>query len=156
MKLLRRAQHREWSGLEEALSIFWFGFLHMIVFFLGFEAFMVKLKVVSMVLDDKNEELHALITIGIFLNQMLGVVQLQVFLNDRLFHFIFGGVDNYINKSEAILRHVWEAGIQYKAWKACSGYRFRWLRFCCLMLSFGDTDFQRLVLEDRRLITLIP
>eukprot|EP00409_Alexandrium_fundyense_P004161 CAMPEP_0185902422 /NCGR_PEP_ID=MMETSP0196C-20130402/1670_1 /TAXON_ID=2932 /ORGANISM="Alexandrium fundyense, Strain CCMP1719" /LENGTH=91 /DNA_ID=CAMNT_0028621269 /DNA_START=1 /DNA_END=276 /DNA_ORIENTATION=+ len=54
----------------------------------------------------------------LFLNQMLGIVQLNLYTNQRLFRFIFGGVDNFVDKSEQRRMRVWNASFQKAAWEA--------------------------------------
>merc|ERR1712190_648110 len=76
--------------------------------------------------------------------QILGIVQLGIYVRSRLFLFIFGGEDGVLQPYEKALKSVWNAMLMRKIWQENSIPRF-----CAILLSFDDMDFQRLALNDR-------
>lgn len=119
--------------------------LRLLYLFFGAEAFLVKFRIAAHELSEASESLRSFVPIFMFLNQMLGIVQLNLYTNDRLFRFIFGGVDNYVDRSERRRMRVWNASFQKAAWdifKSAPG------RYLALSLTFSDVDFQRMVLDE--------
>mmetsp|Transcript_6038 Transcript_6038/g.6480 ORF Transcript_6038/g.6480 Transcript_6038/m.6480 type:complete len:103 (-) Transcript_6038:48-356(-) len=98
-----------------------------------------------MVMLATPESPRILIPMFLFLNQMLGIVQLNLYTNQRLFRFIFGGVDNFVDKSEQRRMRVWNASFQKAAWEA---FKNTPSRFLAISLTFSDVDFQRMVLDE--------
>merc|ERR1712217_362566 len=84
----------------------------------------------------------SLLVIGIFLFQMLNVVNLNWFVRERLFIFIFGGQDGNLDNEEAARADVWNALIAKRIYA-----HFGFWKFLVVMLGFDDYDFQMLVLE---------
>merc|ERR1712086_773717 len=76
---------------------------------IGFDAFLVKLRMVARFADAKVVHTDALLAIAIFLFQMLNVVNLNWFVRERLFIFIFGGQDGNLCNDEAARADVWNA-----------------------------------------------
>merc|ERR1712094_163096 len=76
---------------------------------------------------------------------MIGVVQLNRFANERLFRFIFGGVDNFIDKGEERRMCVWKAALVRRIWDE---YKSKPAQLLAVIITFNDMDFQRLVLDD--------
>merc|ERR1719375_1446314 len=88
---------------------------HFIMAYFGFEAFLVKIGRVPAPGVGPTASLgfwanrRSAVQVAVFLNQILGVVQLNVFTEERLFQFIFGGTDNFIGPHEKRRKFVWEA-----------------------------------------------
>merc|ERR1712232_802144 len=82
----------------------------------------------------------------LFLNQMLGVVQLDRYTIARLEEFIFGGEDNDISPGEEAVMKAWTARLFETIWADHVP-----LRAFALSISFNDADFQRLMLNERRI-----
>mmetsp|Transcript_98382 Transcript_98382/g.228146 ORF Transcript_98382/g.228146 Transcript_98382/m.228146 type:complete len:363 (+) Transcript_98382:61-1149(+) len=122
-----------------------FVFLRLLYLFVGAEAFLVRFRITAEQLSDAQSSAWSLIPIFLFLNQALGIVQLNLFTNRRLFQFVFGGVDSFIDKPEERRMRVWNAAFQKAAWDSCKGAPHR---FLALSLTFNDVDFQRLVLTN--------
>lgn len=111
----------------------------------GFEAFIVKFRAAAESLHLATTNPKHVILLLLFLNQMMGIVQLNIFTNQRIFQFIFGGVDNYVDDGERWRMRVWHAAFQKKCWDSS---RHSFPRFLAVSLTLGDVDFQRLVLDD--------
>jgi len=145
LKNLRTSKEKK-SGAYKLFRVGQFFLQRVFLFAFGFEAFLLKFRDVSSSLSDLHgEEFRAVFRLLIFLNQMLGVVQLNTFSNERLFRFIFGGVDNFIDPSEHRKMCVWKAALVRRIWdefKASPG------KFFAVAITFNDVDFQRLVLDD--------
>jgi len=142
MARLQRSPHRPFKKI---LRLSWFVGIHLIYFFFGAEAFLVKFRITMMVMLATPESPRILIPMFLFLNQMLGIVQLNLYTNQRLFRFIFGGVDNFVDKSEQRRMRVWNASFQKAAWEA---FKNTPSRFLAISLTFSDVDFQRMVLDE--------
>lgn len=112
-------------------------------FILGFDTFLMKLRVVSVVAISPQLTLWAMGPCLQFLVQVLGVVQLGPFVRKRLFIFIFGGEDGILQDSEKELMDCWNALLARRIFETHS---FR--RFMVVMFSFSDEDFQKLVLNE--------
>jgi hypothetical protein len=142
--------HKEWSGKKKmwfrrVTLIPRFVILHLLFLIFGFQAFLVKFRLASRALADLDHQAHGLMQVALFLNQMLGIVSLKLYTKERIFAFIFGGVDNFICDSEAYRMEVWKAAFQRQVWRA-SGCRI--LPYLSVALTFNDVDFQRIVLDE--------
>lgn len=120
--------------------------LHLLV---GFEAFMIKFSLASDEVNAGKNELPVLLTSLAFLNQLLGVVNVQQFSRRRLFIFIFGGEDGFLSKREEAVAATWLGMLAEKMWLHAKGRRGpQWAWFLAVGLSYGDSDFQMLVLNE--------
>lgn len=86
---------------------------------------------------------QALFSILLFVNQVLGVVQVRWMIQLRLFCFIFGGEDSILSDEADAKRRTWLALL---AKEICSVFPMG--KFFAIMLSFSDQDFQLLVLDE--------
>lgn len=120
-------------------------FLH---FFVGFEAFMIKFVHASQEVSTANSELAALFVSVAFLNQMLGVINVHKFSRRRLFVFIFGGEDSFLSEHEERVAATWLGMLAEKMWEAAEHRVPRLAWFLAVALSYGDSDFQKLVLNE--------
>lgn len=102
---------------------------------IGFDTFLVKFRSVCVA--------ESVLVFVAFLNQVLGVVPVQRFTQHRLYIFIFGGEDGVLNSREEAVLQTWQAMLAQRMWRSYSC-----LRFLVMMLTFGDYDFQRLVLNE--------
>lgn len=80
----------------------------------------------------------------IFVKQILGIVQLGMFVRERLFIFVFGGEDSQMQPKEIARKDIWNSLLAMKIFD-----RFGLWRSIAIMLSFDDRDFQRLVLNEQ-------
>merc|ERR1719247_1850760 len=92
--------------------------------------------------DGATLKYNQILAIAIFLFQMLNVVNLNWFVRERLFIFIFGGQDGNLASEEAARSDVWNALIAKRIFQ-----HFGFWRFLIVMSGFDDYDFQMLVLE---------
>uniref|UniRef100_A0A7S1LNE2 Uncharacterized protein n=1 Tax=Alexandrium catenella TaxID=2925 RepID=A0A7S1LNE2_ALECA len=119
-----------------------FVFHRLACFVIGFDAFLLKCR-------ECREFLAGDLTLGdlgallIFLKQVLGIVQLGMFVRDRLFIFIFAGEDGIMQMGEASKKKVWNAMLVREIFRT-----FSLDKAMVVLLSFDDSDFQKLVLND--------
>jgi len=139
---LKGLDQSKWLRKSTALPMF--VLTHMVFFFFGFEAFLVKFRQVNRFLSDTDHQAWAVLQLAMFMNQMLGIVQLKIYTQNRLFKFIFGGVDNHVDVDEQYRQDVWKATFVQRVWEA-SGRRI--FPFLSVLLTFNDEDFQQMVLD---------
>jgi len=87
-------------------------------------------------------DFRTLTTIGSFLVQAMGVVNLNWFVRERLAIFTFAGEDGVLSREETARREVWHALLAKRVYE-----HFGLRMFLVVMLGFDDYDFQRLVLD---------
>merc|ERR1719203_1805876 len=80
----------------------------------------------------------------LFMVQLLGIVQIHIYIQQRLFLFIFGGEEAVLSKRHHAIMLTWQAMLAREMWKKTTI-----IRFMSFMLSFNDFDFQKVVLTDR-------
>lgn len=144
--LMSSCERKKYSKGQIVMHLIIFVLVHIVFFFFGFEAFLVKLGNIYPALEAKHDEIPSLIAVFGFLNQLLGVVPLQVFINERLFKFVFGGPENFMGEKEERRMRVWEAGLQFKAYEK-AGKNVP--KYIAAALTFNDVDFQHCVLDPR-------
>lgn len=142
---MKELQHDKTFWLRRTTMLPCFLLRHLLFFLVGLEAFLVKFRFVARCLGDVNHQGKALFQAVLFLNQMLGVVNVDLFAKRRIFQFIFGGVDNYISLKETSRLRAWKAAFYRSVWMASGG---KLERFLSVALTFSDVDFQQLVLDD--------
>lgn len=146
LSLMKTLKKENKSGAYRLLRTGWFFLQRAFLFAFGFEAFLIKFRDVASGLSDlQGAEFAAICRMAIFMNQMLGVVQLSAFSNKRLFRFIFGGVDNFIDPDEERKMYVWKAALVRRIWDE---FKSSPIKFFAVAITFNDVDFQRLVLDD--------
>merc|ERR1712099_49030 len=92
--------------------------------------------------NEESFRYDSILAITIFLFQMLNVVNLNWFVKERLFIFMFAGQDGNLDNEGAARADVWNALIAKEIYA-----HFGFFRFLVVMLGFDDYDFQMLVLE---------
>jgi len=144
-RMILRLQREGARSFKKLLRVAWFFGLHLLYAFFGAEAFLVKFRIVASEMTRASDDPRTLFQIFLFLNQMLGIVQLNMYTHDRLFFFIFGGVDSYVDKSERKRMRVWNAAFEKSVWDSFENTPGR---FLAVSLTFSDLDFQRMVLDE--------
>lgn len=138
------------------LDLIGFTISRFLALLVGFDAFLVKFSSTATIYLDNTPggeaqgSVAAMIMLGAFLNQILGVVNVTWFVKRRLFIFIFGGEDGYMNEEEELRKRLWNAMLVREMWLRFSD-RHKILhicKFCVMMLSFCDYDFQRMSLKE--------
>merc|ERR1712007_370240 len=87
----------------------------------------------------------------LFLNQLLGVLLLEVMVMKRLFRFVFAGHEGVMSPSEIMKKRTWLANT----------VRTIWLRYesnfdrIALLSTFSDDEFQLLMLEEKKRRTIL-
>jgi len=113
---------------------------------IGFAAFLVKLFDMSLLLSSANIHIaHALYSTFVLLNQVLGIVNLNQMLINRVQLFAFGGSDAQVSKEEGYLLQEYLAMLVERVWLSQSLSTFQKL---AVMLQFCDGDLQELMIEE--------
>lgn len=138
-----------WRGRPGLVICKWLQFLvtRLLCLVIGFDAYLLKLQIAQASFVDRDG--RKLMDLCVFLFQVMGIVQLDLFMRKRLFIFIFGGEDGIMNHREKARKDVWNAMLARAIWRehTCG-------HFFAIMLTFSDFDFQRLVLNERCAETL--
>lgn len=111
---------------------------------IGFDVFVTKCRQNCTMYMMGDLSFWKAIQIQIFLMQMLAVVQLTLFVRNRLFTFIFAGEDCVMQPRESAHKNVWAALLAREIRMS-----FPWPKYLAIMLSFSNEDFQRLVLNEQ-------
>merc|ERR1711881_79955 len=96
--------------------------------------------------DKEQFEFAYFIGAAMLLNQILGLVQLDWMIKERLFRFVFAGEDGIMSRSELVKKDTWNAQIAKTLFTSYSNPVDKFT----MLLTFSDDDFQRLTLHERR------
>jgi len=121
----------------------------------GFDAFLYKFQILAFQFERCNkkdlqdrcagpEVYDTVVFAALFVNQMLGIVQLGWFTKQRIFLFIFAGEDGQMSSKERAIKMTWEAMVCYKSQEIHG-----WIKGMFFWLCFSDSDFQKMVLDDK-------
>jgi len=123
-----------------------------ICFVIGFDSFLVKFReganqfIMSTPESDKKQfQLTCFVGAAMLLNQILGVVQLNWMMKERLFRFVFAGENGIMSSSETVKKDTWNAQIAKKLFTAYTNHVDKFT----MLLTFNDDDFQRLTLHEK-------
>lgn len=110
---------------------------------IGIDAFLFKVRVAYS--DIHKDELGpwSFLSLTMFIVQILGIVQLSMFVRDRIFLFIFGGEDSIMQPAERALKSIWQAMVVRKVCQL-----FEWHKATAILITFDEDDFQKLVLNE--------
>eukprot|EP00929_Paragymnodinium_shiwhaense_P006161 TRINITY_DN10903_c0_g1_i2.p1 TRINITY_DN10903_c0_g1~~TRINITY_DN10903_c0_g1_i2.p1 ORF type:complete len:381 (-),score=32.52 TRINITY_DN10903_c0_g1_i2:482-1624(-) len=140
---ITKSYRRQASGYTSGLLRFLL--FHLALAWLGVDAFTVKLHLIADALHQElTQKEHFLIVAG-FTNQLLRVVQIEEFVRRRLYIFVFSGREGNMTDAEEAARITWEAMLTKQIY-----YSFPLYKFLVIMLSYGDYDFQRLLLVEQQ------
>lgn len=131
-----------------AFPVWLFLFSRAVYGVLGLDAFLSKFHEAARNSEENPYSATALVGLAGFLNQMLGVVQVNRYVRWRLMVYIFGGQDGYIDPKEEVRLLAWHAMLANQIWILSKEKVFSRLWFCAVMLSYSDHDFQRLTLNE--------
>jgi len=139
------------SATCKALGKFLYEFLLVLLcFVVGFDSFLLKLRRVSVYVNkpasDLGTEFWDLLNIVQFAIQILGVVNVQSFVNDRLFQFVFAGEDGVLQSDEKVMVKIWNCLLARQMWRVLSPKSI--VHFIIVGLTYDDYQFQKLVLND--------
>lgn len=124
-------------------SLVWFVFSRLVMCLAGFDAFLIKFRIVSDYINQTDMDRRSLMVAILFIVQVLGAVKINYFTRERLYILIFGGQDGELNADEMQLVKVWEALTVRKIFET-----FGIFKGTIVMLGYDDYDFQTLVLDD--------
>lgn len=138
--------HNAHSRMEKVWAVL--QFLRYLLFLvcalvIGFDAFLVKFRLSIAYVQSTTLTLYDSLAAFTFLFQILGVVNLNWFVKERLFIFIFGGEDGRVDMKEKARWDVWVALIAKKVFD-----EYGVMKGLIVLLAFDDYDFQQLVLDD--------
>lgn len=115
----------------------------LICFVVGVDAFLFKVRVAYQNIHKEDIEFWNLLSVAMFIVQVLGIVQLTMFVRGRIFLFIFGGEDSIMKPAEEALQNVWQAMLVRRIWRS-----FPPLQATAVLITFDEDDFQKLVLNE--------
>merc|ERR1712151_124815 len=95
--------------------------------------------------DKKQFQLTCFVGAAMLLNQILGVVQLNWMMKERLFRFVSAGENGIMSSSETVKKDTWNAQIAKKLFTAYTNHVDKFT----MLLTFNDDDFQRLTLHEK-------
>merc|ERR1712008_57654 len=127
-------------GLEVVLFVLF----RILYFVFGFDAFIVKFRAATDWLSTVS--LMSFLKITIFLNQTLGIVQVERITLQRLLLFIFGGEDNVVSPGEHRLMLAYVARLFERIWSDPLSSHFKAF---VVSMTFRDDDLQRLMLNEQ-------
>merc|ERR1719507_1826011 len=103
----------EGHGHYPKLELAGFFALRVLAAIVGLDAFLVKFRRVAPCAAaaglDSQASRESLVSILMFLNQVLGVVQVGQFVQRRLYVFVFGGEDDDLEEEDELLLATWQA-----------------------------------------------
>jgi len=132
-----------WLHFLGIVHLFAFILSRMFFLIIGFDSFLVKLRITAHYAMAKEATPYSFLMIALFLFQVIGASKMQVFVQERLFLFIFGGKDGQLDHDEKMLVEVWKALLARKIF-----HTYGIARGCIVMLGYDDYDFQYLALDD--------
>ncbi|CAK0811578.1 unnamed protein product, partial [Prorocentrum cordatum] len=142
----RFARHRSLrSRIITALPVLRYCLMCCCCLLLGFDAFLIKSRVVRECLVGDGFDWGNFFQILVYLYQVSGIVSINWIVRERLFIFIFGGELGRPSNDDKILFEVWSTMLAKEIYTE-HGY----LVGTVVMLGFDDFDFQLLVLDDKR------
>lgn len=125
--------------------------LRILFFVVGFDLFCVRFRATWTSVSVTDEELTfmTLVKCVLFVKQVLGIVQVDVLVRERLLLFIFAGEDSVLNSEERSTMLVWHAMVAEEIWIECTAKSrlLGFFKFLIIMMSWSDEDVQKLVLE---------
>ncbi|CAE7428345.1 GIP [Symbiodinium natans] len=121
----------------------WLVLSRIAILLFGLDALMLKCRE-NQPWSEGRISLYKFWMMGIFVKQILGIVQLGMFVRERLFIFVFAGEDSQMQAKEVARKEVWNALLAMKIYQT-----FGLWKSVAIMLSFDDTDFQKLVFNEK-------
>lgn len=134
------------------IDLSWWFFSRTCFAVVGLEAFVIKFVIASREHQSATSTMGSLFVAVAYLNQMLGVVDVNKFAQKRLFTFIFGGEDSFLSPYELKVMKTWQAMLVMYIWRSAKRHKPRVAWFFAVCLSYGDSDFQRLTLNQRTVV----
>jgi len=139
----------EGSYFHAVGRVLWFLIAHMTCFIIGFDAFLVKFRMAEEFINAEELKVRGVLLSFLFLFQLLSIVNLNLFIRDRLFLFLFAGEDGKLSLKEEDTKDVWVALVAREIFKQLGVFQA-----LVIMLSFDDYDYQMLVLDPGKKIEM--
>lgn len=144
---VKEAKAKKKGMMHAMFSLFSWIFTVWFCFIVGFDTFLMKLRVVSAAANSTELNSTVMLSTLQFLIQVIGVVQLGTFVRKRLFVFIFGGEDGILQEDEVVLMETWNALLAKRIFRDLPSWHA-----LAVMSSFSDEDFQGLVLNENEAV----
>lgn len=134
--------------LVKALAKFWS--FRLVCLVIGFDAFLAKYRVASEFINSSEVSVDNMMASLVFVNQLLGIMQVALLIRRRLFVFVFGGADGILENKEQARQVVYNAMLAQYIFKFSQGLGGPVRsRFFVVMMNYTDMDFQTMVLNEK-------
>lgn len=140
------------GALMGSMRVLIFLIVRLVCGLVGFDILLFKLQLVTIAMGASkdpitnvtNDPFALILLSGSFLNQLLGIVQLNFFVKGRIFAFIFAGEDAFLTDAELAIKETWES---FFARAIANDKGATWYQKAAMYLSYSDVDFQQMALE---------
>lgn len=134
---------RRWLAISSIVKFFCFRIFCVLI---GCDAFLIKARAnMDTFINKQHISFGIIVGLTMFLFQIVGIVDVSLFVRARLFQYLFGGTDCIMNSDERATQWFYDAMLAKKIWE-----RHGLFRFTVIMLSFTDYDFQALTLDTKQ------
>jgi len=126
----------------------WFFIKHLACGFAALGAFTIKLLAVALrLLSPQHSWLIRFVSVTGLMLQCMGVLIMEVVLQDRLFLFVFGGQDASYADDEHALKNVYETRVCKQIWMDF-WEQGQFFKAIVMLATFDHYDLQRLIIQD--------
>jgi hypothetical protein len=129
---------------SKVVNLGWIALTRPLALIIGMDCFLVKYRGAAAFIMKKDGEFNDIMGGIIFLNQVLGVVNITYTIKSRLYRFVFGGEDGIMSERELVRQDVWESFVAELMFE-----RYPKHKALAMMLSWCDDDFQMLALNEK-------
>jgi len=134
--------------LAKAMAKFWS--FRLVCLVIGFDAFLAKYRVASEFINSSEVSVDNMMASLVFVNQLLGIMQVALLIRRRLFVFVFGGADGILEIKEQARQVVYNAMLAQYIFQFSQGLGGPAAsRFFVVMMNYTDMDFQTMVLNEK-------
>lgn len=137
--VLSYKQHR-----ERDLQLLYLFISRSLALAVGLDCFLMKYRQAEIFIMTQDFSWRNVGAAAIFMNQVLGVVQISRNVKRRLYRFIFAGEDGIMTKNEEVRQDVWDAMVAHLIFR-----RFPLHQALAMMISWNDNDFQKVALNEK-------
>jgi len=139
------------EGFQTLLVTLFFVLTRMLVGAMAVAAFAMKLTAVGLKLTNpKYKFMGCFVSTALLMNQCMGAVMIEHLLQDRIFLFIFGGMDTDFRPDELALKGVYQCRLAKQIWEHyyVNAPRFSGWKAIVVMATLDHFDLQMLLIND--------